>query len=231
MGSILRSAITRARSMRLGEPTGFITYSRVKSTWMDTILRAESVRERLVLRENNHSLTVVARKVRDCQQCPRWVRGSWLRNHGREIGRVVFTRFAFGIAIALVMGAFARADDVAGFGRSVEDAKLDARQHVLERLGELLRNHEPPLTRWQPSLADIEDFVSDPGRAGPSVHVEPLGLQHQWILPVRFPESAELARRDRQSRRREMSSLFLVAATVAAAAIWVITTTRKRSET
>ncbi len=101
-------------------------------------------------------------------------------------------------------------DEVAGFGRTVDDAKADARQHVLEVLKKRLETHDPPLQAWTPSLSDVEPLLRGPGKAGPSVHVEPLGLQHQWILEVRFPSSEALARRDRQTQRGNWAGIGLL---------------------
>ena len=109
-------------------------------------------------------------------------------------------RVAIVLTLLFVGTAPTCAEEIDGFGRTLADAKLDARQHTLERLQEKLASREPPLIAWRPTLADVEGFLEGPGAAGGSVHVEPLGIQIRWKLAVRFPTDQEMALRDRQAR-------------------------------
>ena len=105
--------------------------------------------------------------------------------------------------------------DVTGIGRTVEDARLDARQHALESLLARLVTHDPPLTAWQPTLADIERLVQGPGRAGKSVESVPgVGVHKQWIVPIREMTEDEILQRDRRAGREHQAGVaFLIAMT------------------
>jgi hypothetical protein len=120
---------------------------------------------------------------------------------------------AFAMAVANVANA-GPVEEVPGFGRTVEDAKSDARQHALKMLRDRLAMHDPPLTAWEPTLRDIEALIDNPGHAGPSDIVEPIGLQHRWILPVRFPSDEEMVRRELQTQRGKATVWVLIAASV-----------------
>ncbi len=128
-------------------------------------------------------------------------------------------RVAFALVLLFASAANSSADEIDGFGRTLADAKLDARQHALERLQEKLANREPPLDAWRPTLTDVERFLEGPGSAGPSVHVEPLGIQINWKLPVRFPTDEEMVLRDRQARR-QFGSVVAALAAIAGLASW-----------
>jgi hypothetical protein len=125
------------------------------------------------------------------------------------------------IGLMLLGSGLAHADDVDGFGRTLDDAKADARQHALERLQTLLENHMPPLDAWKPTLKDMDGFLDGPGRAGGSVQVEPLGVQHQWIVTVRYPSDAEMEQRDRKTARQTLARMVMLAAIAGCAAAWV----------
>jgi hypothetical protein len=105
--------------------------------------------------------------------------------------------------------------EVTGIGRTVNDAKLDARQHALEGLQARLATHDPPLTAWQPTLADIERLVQGLGRAGKSVESVPgVGVHTQWIVPIREMTEDEILQRDRRAQReQEAGVVFLIAMT------------------
>lgn len=125
--------------------------------------------------------------------------------------------YAFLITAFLGSSALAQADDpslappfddreswveeVTGYARDLEAAKRDARRVALEKLQARLAARQPPLTSWHPTLADVERMVHGPGRAGRSINLEEVGVQHQWILPIRMPGDAELVLRDRQFDR------------------------------
>jgi hypothetical protein len=105
--------------------------------------------------------------------------------------------------------------DVTGIGRTVDDAKLDARQHALEGLQARLALHDPPLTAWQPTLLDVERLVQGPGRAGKSVESVPgVGVHKQWIVPIREMTEDEILQRDRRAGRERQAGIgFLIAMT------------------
>ncbi|HEX3315325.1 MAG TPA: hypothetical protein VHR72_10565 [Gemmataceae bacterium] len=105
--------------------------------------------------------------------------------------------------------------EVTGIGRTVADAKLDARQHALEGLQARLATHDPPLSAWQPTLVDIERLVQGPGRAGKSVESVPgVGVHIQWIVPIREMTEDEILQRDRRAaREQEAGVVFLIAMT------------------
>ena len=124
------------------------------------------------------------------------------------------------MGLMLLCAAVAHADEVDGFGRTLDDAKADARQHALERLQTLLENRTPPLDAWKPTLKDIDGFLDGPGRAGGSVQVEPLGVQHQWIVTVRYPSDGEMELRDRKMARQTLAGLAALAAVFGCAAVW-----------
>ncbi len=113
------------------------------------------------------------------------------------------------------------ADEVVGYGQNSDDAKVDARRHVLKRLKERLAAHEPPFVAWQPTLADVETMIEGPGRAGRAWEVDGV-VQERWILPVRFPTDAELSLRDRRARRQFEAALAALAAISGAGAWWTI---------
>lgn len=122
-------------------------------------------------------------------------------------------RFVLILVLSLTASLAACGEEVEGFGRTLDDAKADARQHALERLQAKI--DAASLDGWRPSAREIENYFDGPGRAGTSVHVEPLGVQHQWLITVRFPSTDELLRRDRLVKRQRgvlMASLAFVAA-------------------
>jgi hypothetical protein len=113
---------------------------------------------------------------------------------------------------------------VTGIGRTVDDAKLDARQHALESLQARLATHEPPLTAWQPTLADIERLVQGPGQAGKSLNSLPgAGVHKQWIVQIREMSEEELLQRDRRAAREHRAGVALLAA-MTGLALWLAAT-------
>ena len=102
-----------------------------------------------------------------------------------------------------------------GYGRTLDEAKVDARQHEVQKLQARLAAHDPPLSAWQPTLADIERFVLGPGQAGKAVDLgKGEGVHQQWILPVREMTEDEILQRDRRAQREhEAGVVFLIAMT------------------
>jgi hypothetical protein len=98
-----------------------------------------------------------------------------------------------------------------GFGRTVEDAKLSARQGALTKLQERLLDHDPPLTEWQPTLTDVERLLLGPGTAGNFVEPYPgVGVYKQWIVEMRVMSDDELRQRDRQAAREHQAGIGFV---------------------
>ena len=124
---------------------------------------------------------------------------------------------AIALGSLLLWSTSAFAEEIAGFGRGVEEAKRVARQVALENLQERLARHKPPLSAWQPTLADIDSMLDGPGKAGPSNFVE--GVRHSWVLNVHFPTDSEMELRDRRIQRQYGAALAALAA-VAGAAVW-----------
>lgn len=124
-----------------------------------------------------------------------------------------------GIFTLLLAVGSSRAEDVEGFGRTVEEAKLDARQHLLDRLTDRMRAMNLDLNQWKPTLSDVEPWVVD-GRAAGSVHVEPVGLLHRWVAVVEMPSDGELRRLIQAHARRRVAGfvvgILLIGAIVAA---------------
>lgn len=134
----------------------------------------------------------------------------------RFVGVILF------LLVAAVAGA-QEAEDVAGFGPTVDDAGQHARQKALKILKERLAEHDPPLTSWDPTLRDIEVMLVDPrGRTGQSEHVEPVGLQHQLILSVNLPSDEEMVRRNRQALRGKAMvwALLAISVVLVGVALW-----------
>ena len=104
-----------------------------------------------------------------------------------------------------------------GIGRTVEDAKLDARQGALKELQKLLAKHDPPLTEWQPTLADVERLLLGSGTAGN--FVEPVPGDRRCIggarsMQMRRMSDDELLQRDRQAERTHQAGIgFLIVMT------------------
>jgi hypothetical protein len=104
---------------------------------------------------------------------------------------------------------------VKGFGRTIDEAKLDARQAEIQNLKARLAAHDPPLTTWQPTLADVERLVQGPGRAGKSDEPMPgAGVHIVWLLPIRQMTEDEIVQRDRRAAREHQSGVaFLIVMT------------------
>jgi hypothetical protein len=132
-------------------------------------------------------------------------RGSWI---------------ALGILLATAGPGFG--ETIRGLGRNTDEAKEDARHVALQRLRDRLANHDPPLTAWKPTLADVESFLDGPAEAGAAVEEEGLGVQEQWFLRVRFPTEAELVLRDRRIRRQFGAAAAALAVTAGLAAWWTV---------
>jgi hypothetical protein len=96
---------------------------------------------------------------------------------------------------------------VKGYGRDVEEAKLDARQQVLTRIKERMAEYDPPLSGWQPTLADVERLVQGPGQSGRSIDLPEIGARHEWLLPVREMSDYELQLRDRRVRHEQWTAV------------------------
>ena len=118
-----------------------------------------------------------------------------------------------------------------GIGRTVEDAKLDARQGALKKLQDRLLEHDPPLTEWQPTLADVERLLLGPGTAGNFVEPVPgVGVHKQWIVQMRRMTEDELLQRDRQAERAHQVGIgFLIVMTGLALGIGVQAIRSRRS--
>jgi hypothetical protein len=117
----------------------------------------------------------------------------------------------------------ARSEEIAGLGRTVEEAKDDARRHVAQTLLDRLENQSPPRTWWRPTSADLDAFIQGPGRVGKTVPDHPVGVVvHEWILNVQFPTDGELERRDRQAFRG-LASSAVVAGLIAICGLWLAT--------
>jgi hypothetical protein len=137
------------------------------------------------------------------------------------------------LCFAVLLGD-ARAEEIAGLGRTVEEAKDDARRHVAQTLLDRLENQTPPRTWWRPTFADLDAFIQGPGHAGKTVPDHTFGVLYEWILTVQFPSDGELERRERQAFRR-LTSSAIVAGLIAlcglclAAAKWKQWTAARRS--
>jgi hypothetical protein len=131
----------------------------------------------------------------------------------------VFHDFAAAAFVVSMIAGFARAEDVDGFGRTVEDAKRDARLHALQELQARL-NLSEALTPWQPTSADVEGMLENPGRAGAAFDVKGLGVQYRWVLPVRFPSPEEVDRRALAARRQFAAGSMIVVAVAGLSAWW-----------
>jgi hypothetical protein len=112
---------------------------------------------------------------------------------------------------------------VTGIGRTVEDAKLDARQGALKKLQDQLAEHDPPLLEWQPTLADVERLLLGAGTAGNFIEPVPgVGVHKQWIVEMRRMTDDELLQRDRQAERAHQVGIgFLIVMTGLALGIGV----------
>jgi hypothetical protein len=97
---------------------------------------------------------------------------------------------------------------VIGYGRDVEEAKLNARQQIVTRIKRRMAEYDPPLSAWQPTLADVERLVQGPGQAGKQIDIHEIGTtQYEWLLPVRDLSDYELQLRDRRVRHEQWAGI------------------------
>lgn len=98
-------------------------------------------------------------------------------------------------------GAAGEVVKVKGVGRGLEEAKSDARSEALKTLEARLLAHDPPLTAWQPTLADVEPYIQGPGKAGESLPIVGGVRVDTYHLDVRLPPIDEMERQNERVRR------------------------------
>jgi hypothetical protein len=101
-----------------------------------------------------------------------------------------------------------------GFGLTVEDAKHDALKHLVGEMIAFLRNQDPPLVTWRPTVDYVKRHVIEGnGASGKDVDVEGVGTSKRWIYPVKPLDLSVLRALDEEARRAERRPERMVLAT------------------
>jgi hypothetical protein len=117
-------------------------------------------------------------------------------------------------------GGLSSIERIKGIGKTVDEAKQDARAVALVMLQGRLLTHDPPLTDWQPTILDVERFVQGQGKAGEAHPIQGGGHVETWVLEVRLPAIDEMERQNERVRRIWLAwEVFFV--TLVGLGVWV----------